>query len=96
MLKIEHYKGFNYSRYSNPWVALVKDGSPDFSTKVGGYTGGYNAGEEGDLYINNPIEGAVYMYGQKDRRGNNTERKYIIIINGAAVPCNKLGEPKAQ
>ena len=87
MKVLKSYCEFNQRRYSNPWVAIVDkaNGKPDFSEKVGGYTGGYNRGEAGDLYVTEPKEGAVYMFGQKDYRGNNTERNYVKYINGEFV-----------
>lgn len=76
---VKNYESFNSRRYGNPWVARVaSDGKIDFSTKVGGYTGGYNKGEAGSLYITDPVEGAVYAYGQKDYRGNNGGYDYIV------------------
>lgn len=88
MKTLKHYSSFNQRRYGNPWVARVdkKTAKPDFSERVGGYTGGYNAGEEGDLYIYEPQEGEIYMYGQKDYRGGNTEREYVQYKNGEFVP----------
>ena len=84
MTVIRNYGEFNFRRYSNPWVAIVNpvNGKPDFSKKVGGYTGGYNKGEAGSLYVTDPKENSVYMFGQKDYRGNNTEREYTIFRNG--------------
>jgi hypothetical protein len=90
MLVIKSYNSFNERRYGNPWVAKVNaDGKINFSVKVGGYTGGYNKGEAGQLYINNPVEGAVYAYGQKDYRGNNGGYSYIKIVNGEIVAIDK-------
>lgn len=88
MKVLQHYASFNPRRYGNPWVAKVNPATakPDFSQKIGGYTGGYNRGEEGDLYILAPEENAVYMYGQKDYRGNQTERAYALYQNGAFSP----------
>lgn len=87
MKTIKHYGSFNQRRYGNPWVAKVdtKTAKPDFKSKVGGYTGGYNKGEEGDLYVYDPEEGTVYMYGQKDYRGGNTENGYVKVVNGEFV-----------
>lgn len=87
MTIVQHYQDFNPRRYSNPWIAIVdiKTGNPDFKRKIGGYTGAYGKGEEGDLYITAPVEGAVYTYGQKDYRGDNTERNYIQYVNGQLV-----------
>ncbi len=84
MKVLKHYDSFNKRRYSTPWVAIVdkKTAKPDFRKKVGDYTGGYNTGEAGDLYIFEPEEGAVYMYGQKDYRGNGTQRKFALYKDG--------------
>lgn len=85
---LKHYDYFNSSRYGNPWVAKVdaKTAKPDFKLKVGGYTGGYNRGEEGDLYVTDPQDGTVYMFGQKDYRGKKTERGYVVYKNGEFLP----------
>ena len=82
------YNSFNPRRYGNPWVAMVDPNTakPNFDKKVGGYTGGYNAGEAGDLYITDPQENTVYMYGQKDYRGKSTERGYVLYQNGEFTP----------
>lgn len=81
---LKSYESFNPRRYGNPWVAKVdpKTAKPDFSVKVGGYTGGYGQGDAGDLYILDPAEGVVYMYGQKDYRGGHTEREYALYKDG--------------
>jgi hypothetical protein len=90
MLVVKNYDCFNQRRYGNPWVAKVdSNGKMDFTVKVGGYTGGYNKGEAGQLYINNPVEGAVYAYGQKDYRGNNGGYEYIKIVDGQPVDIDK-------
>lgn len=89
MTIVKEFGSFNFRRYSNPWIAIVdpKTAKPDFSQKVGGYTGGYNRGEAGQLYIYEPQEGAVYMYGQKDYyKSNKTERQYVVYRDGEFVP----------
>lgn len=89
MKVLKNYDSFNRRRYSDPWVAIVdpKTAKPDFSKEVGGYTGGYGRGEAGQLYLIEPQEGAVYMYGQKDYRGGrNTERGYVLYKNGEFIP----------
>ena len=88
---VESYGVFNFRRYSQPWVAIMKDGEYDFTVKVGGYTGQYGKGEAGDLYIKDPIEGAIYAYGQKDNRGGNTEINYVMYQDGELVKVDKLG-----
>lgn len=90
MLVIKNYDSFNFRRFGNPWVAIVSsNGKIDFSSRVGGYTGGYNKGEAGQLYICDPIEGAVYAYGQKDYRGNHGGYSYIKIVDGKPVDVDK-------
>lgn len=91
MKVVKSYDSFNFRRYSNPWVAIVNKatGKIDFSQRIGGYTGGYNKGEAGELYIINPVEKAVYAYGQKDHRGRGTEVEYIQYINGEFIPIDK-------
>lgn len=82
MKTIKTFDEYNFRRYGMPWVAIVdpKTAKPDFSKDVGGYTG--RKGEAGDLYVIEPLEGAVYMYGQKDYRGNNTVRAYAQYLDG--------------
>lgn len=84
---LKHYNSFNARRYGNPWVALVSKATakPNFKIRVGGYTGGYNRGEAGDLYVTDPKDGSVYMYGQRDYRGHNTEQRYALYTGGEFV-----------
>ncbi len=90
MKVVKDYECFNQRRYGNPWIAIVgKDAKIDFSQKVGGYTGAYNKGEAGQLYVVSPIENQVYAYGQKDYRGNNTEFDYVQYVNGEFLPITK-------
>lgn len=83
-LTIKTYESFNHRRYGNPWIAEVIPGTtkPDFSRKVGGYTGAYGKGEAGNLYVSDPVEGQLYTFGQKDYRGGKTERGYARYENG--------------
>lgn len=93
---ITHFEDYNQRRYSRPWVAIVDpQGKPDFEHQVGAYTGNHNNGEDGDLYVFEPAEKQIYMYGQKDYRGNNTVKKYVQYINGEFVPVKKLLEALA-
>lgn len=90
MKTLKKYDSFNSRRYGNPWVAIVsKDGKIDFTCKIGGYTGAYNKGEAGELYVSDPIEGAVYAYGQKDFRGKNGCYEYVQYIDGHFMPVDK-------
>lgn len=44
--------------------------------------------------VTEPVEGQVYGYGQKDYRGNNTEKKFAKWIGEKFVPCDKIGQVK--
>lgn len=91
MKVIATYENFNANRYGNPWVGFINPctGKVDFSKKVGKYTGTYNKGEAGELYVFEPVEGAVYAYGQKDYRGKNSTCNYIKYVNGEFIPVDK-------
>lgn len=90
MKVIKNYDRFNERRYGNPWVARVAaNGKIDFENKVGGYTGAYGKGEAGSLYVNDPVEGVVYAFGQKDYRGNNGGYEYIQYKNGEFLKVEK-------
>lgn len=91
MLKtVRSFGSFNKRRYSNPWIAMVgKDARLDFSKKCGGYTGGYNKGEAGELYVTDPVEGQVYGYGQKDYRGSGSFTAYVQYRDGEFVEVEK-------
>lgn len=68
---LKHYRSFNFRRYGNPWVAKVDDktAKPDFNLKVGGHTGGYNRGEEGDLYVTDPqVRNGLYVRSERLQR----------------------------
>ena len=84
MFTVQEFESFNGRRKSNPWIAKVdKLGKIDFSEKVGGYTGAYGKGEAGILYITNPIEGQVYVWGQKDYyKSSCSFKKYVLFENG--------------
>jgi hypothetical protein len=90
MITIKKFGEFNSRRFGNPWVARVgSDGKINFSVRVGGYTGGYNKGEAGSLYISNPVDGAVYAYGQKDYRGSYTYTTYCKYTDGGLTEIEK-------
>jgi hypothetical protein len=91
MKELRKYSSFNQRRYSNPWVAILDKSTAkiDFKKTVGGYTGGYNKGEEGVLFINNPIENDIYAYGQKDYRSNKSETNYVLYKGGNFIDVEK-------
>lgn len=87
---VRHFESYNERRYSLPWICLMTEtGSYDFSKKIGTYTG--NKGDEGDLIVFKPVKNQVYGYGQKDYRGNNTEKNFVKWDGEKFVECDKLG-----
>ena len=87
---IAHFERYNWRRYSTPWVCtMTEEGKYNFSKEVGGYTG--EKGEEGDLYVFSPAVGQVYGWGQKDYRGNRTEKNFCKWNGSEFVKCDKLG-----
>lgn len=90
---IKSYGVFNQRRYGTPWAGAVeKLGKYDFS--VGEYTGNGRNGEEGDLRIKNPVEGAVYAYGQKDYRGKS-EPSFVVYEDGKFREISRKEVPEA-
>lgn len=83
LIGIAEFGSYNQRRYGTPWVARfdVTTGRPDFDgARVGGYTGGYNTGDAGTLYVIDPQPGDVYAYGQKDYRGCRQAGSYNIAV----------------
>lgn len=94
---LAHFDELNERRFSSPWVCkMTEDGRFDFNSRVGCYTGNGRDGEEGDLVVFDPVEGQVYGYGQKDYRGNRTQKKFVLWDGEKFVPCDKLGAVKNE
>ena len=95
MTVLASFDSFNSRRYSKPWVATISNGKYDFRGNVGYYTGNaYKGnGEAGDIIVNNPQEGIIYAYGQKDNRGGNTHIYYATWDGQQFVDCDKAGRP---
>ena len=90
MKTIATYESFNARRYGNPWVCRVNQfGALDFSAKIGAYSGRYNGGEAGELYVYEPEEGAVYAFGQKAYRSAKGGYEYRIYMGGEFRPIEK-------
>lgn len=87
---IAHYDNYNERRYGTPWAAPCDStGRPCFDGKTGRFTGG--RGHGGDLFAEDPDEGSVWAYGQKDYKGNHTEKKYAQFRDGAFHPVTPDG-----
>lgn len=102
---IKNYPSYNARRYSTPWAAPSDSkGKPDFNAKNKGRFTGSN-GDGGDLFVADPEENSVWVFGQKDYRGGNTEKEYAVFRNGAFHPITSdellpalevLAQTKAQ
>lgn len=87
---LKHFDNYNWRRYSTPWVCLITEtGKHDFCHEVGTYTG--EKGREGDLVVFHPEIDQVYGWGQKDYRGNRTEKSFCKWTGTEFVECDKLG-----
>lgn len=95
-ISIKRFSSYNFRRYSTPWVATIKAGKYDFSSRPGYYTGNGRTGEEGDLMVIDPEVGVIYAYGQKDYRGGNTLIAFAIWDGEKFVPCDKAGRVKEE
>lgn len=82
---IKNHKKYNAHRYSTPWVAKVnpENAKIDFGVKIGGYTG--TKSEEYSLYVENPIENAVYAYGQKDYNMLEFSPQFPLLMKACSL-----------
>ena len=87
---VAHFESYNARRYSRPWICTMTDsGKHDFSQRIGIFTG--EDGQDGDLVVFDPVIGQVYCWGQKDYRGNRTEKKFCKWNGKAFITCDRLG-----
>ena len=95
MRVIIEYPSYNEKRYSKPWVAKVLAWPigvrPIF--KFGEFVGEHgNAG-----YVEIDAEpGDVIATGQKDYRGNNTDREFYVVQDGGVVNGEPLSTRAAR
>lgn len=72
------FPGYNFRRYSKPWIALVTKWpvghNPDM--QFGTFIGTDSEGGFVELEAN---AGDIIRYGQKDLRGNNTTKTYAVV-----------------
>lgn len=89
-IAIKHFESYNMRRYSTPWVCVMtEEGKYDFSKNVGTYTS--DKGDAGDLVVYQPVLNQVYGWGQKDYRGNNTEKNFAKWNGSEFVECDRFG-----
>lgn len=91
---IAHFENYNEKRFSQPWVAVVRDGKYDFSEEIGLWTGDHRYGCEGELMVWAKMLSTktVYAYGQKDYRGKKTVIRFAIWTGKEFIECDKFGK----
>lgn len=94
---IDSFPAYNQRHYGTPWVCTMNnDGSFNFQKKVGCYTGNARQGEAGDLIVNEPVQGQVYGYGQKDYRGHGTQIDFARWDGDHFTRCDRIGHDKEE
>ena len=79
---IKTYPAYDSHRFGIPWGALCDaTGRPCFTKTVARYTG--SGGTGGALLVEEPIEGSVWVFGQKDFRANKSPKEYAVFRNGS-------------
>lgn len=82
---IKTYPNYDLKRYGTPWGAPCDSaGKPHFSGKVAHFTGGRGVG--GDLFAEDPAEGSVWAYGQRNYFTNISDKKYVQFRGNAFIP----------
>ena len=82
------YSDYNGKRYGTPWVGIYDNGEYCFAG-VGAFIG--NCSKGGALIVNEPRKGVIYAYGQKDHRGNNTEKGFALWNGHCFVAATRAG-----
>jgi hypothetical protein len=90
MISVKKFESFDPEEFGDPWIAkMQEDGSLMFGkdkdekqAQAGGYTGGFKTGNEGELFISSPEEGAIYVYGQKNIEDKTSNSCYVIYLKG--------------
>ncbi len=79
---IHTYAAYNNHHYGIPWAAPCDHtGRPNFEGITGHYSG--RNGSAGDLYVTDPAEGSVWIWGQKCYRTHDSDPHYVLFRDGA-------------
>jgi len=82
---IKTYEDYDPTRYGTPWGAPCDStGRPCFKGKVAHFTGSRGVG--GDLFTEDPVQNAVWVYGQKDYQTNCSEKHYVQFCGDGFHP----------
>lgn len=82
---IKTFPDYDTHRYGTPWAALSDSvGRPNFKGKTGRFTGG--RGKGGVLFVVDPPERSVWVYGQRDYQNPNADKNYVQFRNGQFYP----------
>lgn len=89
MLIIKHYEAYDPKEFKSPWVGRIEIETGDLIYDAGGYTGDYKTGSAGDLYINDPVDGCFYAYGQKEnKKKGSSNTQYLCYAAGKLIPVD--------
>lgn len=89
------FGSYNERRYSRPWGAILTfdaKGKPQYK-----FVGIYLGSDRGGELVINAKPGDLIAYGQRDRRGGNTENHWAIVAKDetAEEPYTILDRPEA-
>lgn len=84
---IATYPDYDDHHFGTPWAAPCEStGRLSFKGKTGYFTGG--RGKGGHLYVDDPEEGSVWAYGQKNYRHRSDEKNFSVFCEGAFHPIS--------
>ena len=96
MIISKEFSGYNHRRYSRPWGAKIT--FPDNIKPVysfDGYWSGDSRGSHGEVSIKAEV-GDVLAFGQKDLRGNGTNKAFYVVEEGGTLREVDLIEARKQ
>lgn len=78
---IKSYSAYDPKVLGTPWGAPSDStGKPYFKEKIAHYTG--SRGSAGDLFVEDPSEGSVWIYGQKNYSTYQSNKSYLQFQSG--------------
>ena len=92
LVLLECYGDYDPRKQGTPWgVPCDSSGAPFFKGNAAYFSSGHGTG--GCLYVENPPEGSVWVYGQKDYRLGYTPKKYAQCRSGVFYPVSESELP---
>ena len=88
---IKFYGAYDPKIWGTPWGAPCDGtGRPFFGGKEAHFTGSHGRG--GELFVEDPIPGSIWVYGQKNYHSGHSQKAYVQFTNGMfrALPEENL------